>query len=147
MAAVEIFSQKQTGKLSDPFRVDKGHVVVLSAFNLSCPQTDDVGTVTRKGDCFILHKLEVSGKMEQRNDACGCVFKGGSSEIVSSEPVVVCGSMWTLTNNTNLAVLSVPGYYMLELCNEGSVGSAVVKVEELTVADAALLPETLYLGS
>lgn len=149
MRQIEILSPKSNSKYSKPFKVDAGHVVVISSSNFACPVTDDIGDVTKAGDCAILHKIELVGDALPQLDGCVCACEIDklSAHIVSSEPVVQCGFPWTHTHACNLSVLSVPGIYMFEVCNESSIGSLSIKVEELTIAEAALIPSNLYHGS
>lgn len=148
--AIEIVDQKQTTKFSKVFMVTPGYVVVISSFNFRCAETDKYGDVTRQGDCAVLHKIDIVGGKIPHRDGCvdceGCVLDSVESQIVSSEPVVQCGELWTHTPNNNLTVLSVPGYYMFELCDKTMIGSAIMRVEELTVAQAQLLPRPLFHG-
>lgn len=150
MAAVEIISQKQTSKNSKVFVVSPGHAVVVSSFNFRCAETDAVGNVTRPADCAVLHKLELKSDPIPYTDGCveccRCVFDSLGTTIVNSEPVVQCGTTWTHTSATNLTVLSVPGYYMFELCDESAVGTVMMKVEEITAEQAALIPKALFHG-
>lgn len=152
MSAINIITQKQNSKMSKAFMVSPGRAVVISSFNFRCAETDNVGNVTREADCAVLHKLELeveSGYIPS-GDGCvgcqGCVFDSLSTTIVNSEPVVQCGATWTHTAATNLTVLSVPGYYMFELCDESAVGTVMMKVEEITAEQAALIPKALFHG-
>lgn len=147
---VEILSQKQTTKFSKPFGVYEGQVVVISSFNFACEQTDEVGEVTRPGDCAILHKIDISGDVLPQGDGCvncgGCILEGLDISVTNSEPVVVCGETWTHNSANNLSILTVPGVYMFELCNEDSIGSVSIRIEELGVEQATLLPKPLIHG-
>lgn len=149
MSAYEIFSPKQTSKFSKPFRVDVGRVLVISSFNFACAVTDDLGNVTRPADCAILHKIEMGGDKipDVECGGCGCVLENLDTRILNSEPVVQCGCTWTHNHENNLSVLAVPGYYMFELCNAESVGAVSIKVEEMPVSDAVLIPTSLIHGS
>lgn len=150
MAAINIITQKQNSKISKVFMVSPGHAVVISSFNFRCAETDKVGNVTRVADCAVLHKLELESDSIPRGDGCvgcqSCVLDSLSTTIVNSEPVVQCGTTWTHTASTNLTVLSVPGYYMFELCDESAVGTVMMKVEEITSEQAALIPKALFHG-
>lgn len=138
-------------RFSKLFRVDPGKVVLVSSINFACPETDDVGEVIQDGDCAILHKVEVStAGIPEIDDTCtecaSCVLFDLESHITSTEPVVQCGELWTVNANNNLSVLSVPGLYQFELCNENAIGRAVIKVMELPYKEAMLLPKPLYYG-
>lgn len=147
MSVQQIITTGQTSKFSDVFVVQKGHVVVISSFNFACAQTDDVGNETKAADCAVLHKLEINGdNIPHVKDGCGCVLTNLGFHISRSEPVIQCGELWTHNANTNLTVLSVPGYYMFELCNESAVGTATMQVEDLSIADAMLLPRDIFHG-
>lgn len=150
MASFEIYSPKSKSKFSKLFQVSVGNAVVISSFNFACAVTDDVGNVTKAGDCAILHKIELEGggipEMNGCSDCNQFVLDSLSSNIVKNEPVVQCGELWTHNSANNLSVLSVPGIYMFELCNQSSVGKATMRVEELSVAEAALIPKALYHG-
>lgn len=151
MGAVEILSQKTVSKYSKPFKVDVGRAVIISSFNFACPTTDEVGEVIKPGDCAVLHKIELSGDELQQIEGCvscsGCTLDGLKYRITSNEPVVQCGETWTHSHECNLSVLTVPGYYMFEVCNEGSLGSLSIKVEDVSLAEAALIPTNLIHGS
>ena len=146
MAAIEIISQGQASAYSKPFRVDVGKVLVISSFNFQCEQTNEIGEVTRPADCAILHKIEMGGDALPQADGCGCILDGLETSVLSSEPVVQCGSNWTHNAQTNLTVLSVPGFYMFEVCNADSIGNISMKVEELDATDATLIPKQLFHG-
>ena len=150
MSAVNIITQKQNTKMSKIFVVSPGNAVVISSFNFRCAETDKFGNVTRPADCAVLHKLELESDSLKVDDGCvgcqGCVIDSLGSTIVNSEPVVQCGTTWTHTAATNLTVLSVPGYYIFELCDESAVGTVMMKVEELTSEQAALIPKALFHG-
>lgn len=149
MTAIAIFTTEQTSRFSKVFRVDKGFVQVITSFNFSCQQLNEIGEVTRPGDRAVLHRVELNGDTLPTWDGCTCVggvFEGLSVEIISSEPVVQCAKNWQHNSQNNVSVLSVPGYYMFEICNEDSVGTVSMTVEELTIAEAQLLPKALYLG-
>ena len=150
MAAINIITQKQTSKMSKAFMVTPGYAVVISSFNFRCAETDKLGNVTRPADCAVLHKLELEGDPIPHVDGCveceRCVFESLGTTIVNSEPVVQCGTTWTHNAETNLTVLSVPGYYMFELCDESAVGTVMMKVEEITAEQAALIPKSIFHG-
>lgn len=143
----EIISQTQTSVLSKVFRVDPGKAVVISSFNFSGPMSDEVGNTTKPGDCAVLHKIEIQGAEIPMGDGCGCVLDGLESSIKSNEPVVVCGQTWTHNCENNLTVLSVPGVYMFELCSPESIGSVTMQVEEISLEQAAVLPQNLFHGA
>lgn len=147
---VEILSQDQADKFSKPFRVDIGKVVVISSFNFSCGQQDQIGNVVEDGDCAILHKIELDENQIQATSGCvscsSCILEGIDVSVANSEPVMTCGELWTHNAFNNLTLLTVPGYYMFELCNESAIGSVSIKIEELTVEQAALLPKSLIHG-
>lgn len=143
---VEIFDLGRTTKFSKPFRVDPGKVVVVSAFNFSCETLGNTGEIIKKGDCAILHKIDFTTPEMPTGNGCGCVLDNVDVSISNSEPVVVCCEMWTLNACNNLLILSVPGYYMYELCNESSIGSVSISLEELSIEQGALLPRNLIYG-
>lgn len=144
---LEIFGLGQATKFSKPFRVDVGKVVVISSFNFSCDTMNDVGEVIKKGTCAVLHKINLTTPdMPSGDGCCGCILENIDVSIANSEPVVVCCEMWTLNSCNNLLVLSVPGYYMFELCDESAIGSALIRIEELNIEQAALLPRNLIYG-
>lgn len=147
---VEIISQEQESKFSKPFRVDVGKVVVISSFNFACEQQDEIGNVVKAGDCAILHKIELEENAIPETNGCvncnSCVLEGVDVSVANSEPVIVCGELWTHNAFNNLSLLTVPGYYMFELCDESAIGSVSIKIEELTVEQAALLPKSLIHG-
>lgn len=147
---VEIFSQDQSDKFSKPFRVDVGKVIVISSFNFGCEQLNNVGDVVKKGDCAILHKIELEETQIEATSGCvgcsSCILEGIDVSIATSEPVIVCGELWTHNAFNNLTLLTVPGYYMFELCSEDAIGSVSIKIEELTLEQASLLPKCLIHG-
>lgn len=148
--AINIIDQKQTSKFSKVFTVLPGHVVVISSFNFRCAETDDTGNIVRPNDCAVLHRIEIEGDPIPSVDGCigcnSCVLSSLTAEITRSEPVVHCGELWVHTPDNNISVLSVPGYYMFELCDAAAVGTAIMQVEELTVEQAQLLPRPLFHG-
>lgn len=147
MAAIEIISQDQSIKFSKPFRVDAGKVVVISSYNFCKPLQDEVGGVTRQGDCAILHKIDLCGDvLPQLQAGCSCILDGLDIYVLSSEPVLQGGLPWSHNYENNLTVLSVPGYYMFELCNCDSIGNVVMTVEELDVSNASIIPRQLFHG-
>lgn len=150
MPAINIITQKQNSKMSKAFMVSPGYAVVISSFNFRCAETDALGNVTRPADCAVLHKLELESDPIPSVDGCvgcqSCVFDSLVATVVNSEPVVQCGTTWTHTSSTNLTVLSVPGYYMFELCDNSAVGTVMMKVEEITAEQAALIPKALFHG-
>lgn len=150
MAAVNIITQEQNSKMSKVFMVSPGYAVVISSFNFRCAETDKVGNVIREADCAVLHKLEFDSDPIPYTDGCveceRCVFENMNTHITNSEPVLQCGTTWTHTAETNLTVLSVPGYYMFELCDESAVGTVMMKIEEVTAEQAALIPKALFHG-
>jgi len=148
MAAIEIIQLGQVSTYSKPFRVDVGKVLVISSFNFQCEQTNEIGEVIRPADCAILHKIEMGGAEIPETDGCpcSCILEGLEASVLSSEPVVQCGGNWTHNAQTNLTVLSVPGFYMFEVCNADSIGNISMKVEELDVSDATLIPKQLFHG-
>lgn len=147
---VEIFGSGQTDKFSKPFRVDVGSVVVISSFNFACATTDDVGEVTRPGDCAVLHKIDLQSEDLATANGCvgcgSCILEGLDVSVANSEPVVICGETWTHNAFNNLSILTIPGYYMFELCNEDAIGSVSIRIEDLTLEQAALLPRNLIHG-
>lgn len=147
---IEIFSQDQAGRLSKPFRVNLGEAVVISSFNFACDQTDEIGEVIRKGDCAILHKIDLVGDEIPQGSGCvscnSCILEGLDISVANSEPVVVCGNMWTHNAFNNLSILTVPGAYMFEVCDESAVGSVSIRIESVPVEQAALLPRSLIHG-
>lgn len=148
--AIQIIDQKQTSTFSKVFAVAPGHVVVISSFNFRCTETDEFGDVVRPNDCAVLHRIEIEGEQIPHKDGCSgcnsCVLDSLDAEIICSEPVMQCGENWVHTPSNNVTVLSVPGYYMFELCNETAVGTVIMQVEELTVEQAQLLPRPLFHG-
>jgi len=146
MAATTIFTPGQDSNFSKVFRVDIGKVLVISSYNFQCEQQDEIGNVIREADCAILHKLEMGGDELPEANGCSCILDGLEARVLNSEPVVQCGNVWTHNSQTNLTVLSVPGFYMFELCNSDSIGVISIKVEELTLAEAALIPQQLFHG-
>lgn len=147
---VEIITQDQTSKFSKPFRVDAGTAVIISSFNFSCEKTNEIGEVVRKGDCAVLHKIDLAGEDMGEGDGCvncgSCLLDGLDVSVASSEPVVVCGEEWTHNANNNLSILTVPGSYMFELCDESAIGSVTMRIEAIPVSQAAMLPRPLIHG-
>lgn len=147
---VEIFGKGQSNTLSKPFRVDVGKVVVISSFNFSCEATDEFGDVIREGDCAILHKIDLNAEEIATGSGCvscsSCLLEDFDVSVANSEPVVICGELWTHNAFNNLSVLSIPGYYMFEICNPSAVGSISIRIEELTLEQAVLLPKQLIHG-
>lgn len=148
--ALNIIDQKQTTKFSKIFTVAPGRVVVISSFNFRCAETNDTGEIIRQNDCAVLHRIEVEGDPIPSTDGCvgcnSCVLSSLSAEITRSEPVVHCGDLWVHTPENNISVLSVPGYYMFELCDASAIGTVIMQVEELTVEQAQLIPRPLFHG-
>lgn len=151
MTATVILSDKQHSKFSKIFRVYPGKVLVINSFNFSGPVTDEFGEVTRQGDCAILHKIEITSDLIPQIDGCArCangVLEGLSTHVVSSEPIIQCGDNWSHNCENNLSVLAVPGVYIFELCDERSIGSVSIAIEELSVEEAALIPANLFNGA
>lgn len=150
MSASYILTQKQGSNVSKLFMVSPGSAMVISSFNFRCAQVDDEGNVIDSADCAVLHKVELEGDPIPTIDGCieceRCILDNQSVNIVGSEPVMQCGKTWTHNAGNNLSVLSVPGFYMFELCNESAVGTATIKIEEITAEQAALIPKTLFHG-
>lgn len=147
---VEIIKQNQASKLSLPFRVDVGKALVISSFNFACETQNEIGEVIKKGDCAILHKIDLSDVEIPTGSGCvgcaTCILEGVDLSVANSEPVIVCGELWTHNSFNNLSILTVPGYYMFELCNDSAIGSVSMRIEELSLAQAALLPKPLIHG-
>lgn len=147
---VEIFGTNQGSTLSKPFRVDVGKVVVISSFNFSCEATDEYGTVIRDGDCAILHKIDLQNEELVSGNGCvscnTCLLEDFDVSVANSEPVVICGDLWTHNAFNNLSILTIPGYYMFQVCNPSAVGSVSIRIEELTLDQAVLLPKNLIHG-
>lgn len=148
MSAQTILSTKATSKFSKGFYVPKGSVVVLSAFNFRCPDTDkELDPVS--GTCAQIYKIHFAHNAMPQLNGC-CVFDIFDEEMRPkfeyTELVNQCGDPWTLTAQDNIRILSVPGYYMYELCEDKDIGSAVILAEELTMEEAELLPQPLVYG-
>ena len=144
-----ILDNESTSRFSKAFAVETGNVVVISSFNFACEQKNEIGDVTKKRDCAILHKLDVSGSPLPSGSGCMTrteVVFGKELVINSSEPVVQCNELWTHNSQNNISVLSVPGYYMFELCDESSVGNVTIQAERLPLDEAQLLPRSLFHG-
>lgn len=149
MSRQQIYTPKSKNRTSLVFSVVKGRVVVISAFNFECAKTDEYGEVISRAERAILHKVTLGGgSLPHSDSACGCcVIPAEVARIESSEPLVSCGCTWDIHAGNNLSVLSVPGYYVFELCDESSEGKVTIEVEELTIKEASLLPENLFLGA
>lgn len=150
MAVQEIFGPKQTSRYSKSFFVDPGSAVVISSFNLACDQTNEIGEVTKKGDCAILHKLDLKIEAIMPDDGCtgcsGCILDHVDVSVANSEPVMICGEMWTHNSQNNLSILTVPGVYMFEFCDESAIGTALIQVERMPISQATMLPRPLIHG-
>lgn len=147
---VEIIKQNQSSKFSLPFRVDAGKALVISSFNFGCETLDDIGNVVKKGDCAVLHKIDLKDVEIPTVSGCvgcaSCLLEGVDLSVANSEPVIVCGELWTHNSFNNLSILTVPGYYMFELCSDSAIGSVSMRIEEVSLEQAALLPKPLIHG-
>lgn len=147
--AIDIVTVDQTTKFSKPFRVDKGFVVVITSRNFNCEVKNEIGEVTRPHDCAVLHMVSMSGEILPELESCRVcqgVILDLNPEILSSEPVVQEGSNWTHNSQNNISVITVPGYYMFELCNEDSIGTVTMQAQELSIEQAMLLPRGIFHG-
>lgn len=148
MPAIKIYTPDSKTKHSAIFSVVKDRVIVVSGFNFACATTDEFGEVINRAQRAILHKVTLAGgDLPYCTDLCGCVIEAKSAHIESSEPVVSCGCAWSLHGADNLVVLSVPGYYKFELCDESAIGKVSIEIEELTLEQAKLIPANLFIGA
>ena len=127
--------------------------MVVSSFNFQGVVTDEFGEVTQEGDCAVLHKLKIEHGQMPHGDGCSdntcykCTFEPSELRIVGSEPVLVCGETLTHHCGQNLTVLSVPGFYLYELCNSQSLGKVAIEVEEISAEEAKLIPQNFFHGA
>ena len=150
---VQIIGPQSTSVFSDVFQVRTGFAMVISSFNFQGAVTDKYGDVTKEGDCAVLHKLKFEQGSMPHGDGCSdnachtCTFQSSELKIVGSEPVMVCNETLTIHCGQNLTVLSVPGFYVYELCNPQSLGKVAIEVEEITTEDAKLIPQNFFHGA
>lgn len=67
-------------------------------------------------------------------------------EIVK-EPIYQCGREWTISPCNNLAIIPVPGLYIIELFDVNQLDEAYIEFITLDVAAATIIPEAFKLGA
>lgn len=149
MAAKEILSTKSTSRFSKGFYVPNGSVVVLTAYNFRCQEVDNKTLEQVNNTCAELHMIHFGNNQLPQGEGC-CTFDIFDEELRPkfeyTELVAQCNNKWTLNSQNNIRILSVPGYYMFEVCDDKDIGSAVILAEEVTVKNAELLPRAIIFG-
>lgn len=143
---------------SDILYVPVGKVALLTLYGFVARSeivVDDDGVKHLvSNSCADVHKLNLSRVEEKFRDLmCGEFIdvrkKLGQLLLereVKHEVVYQCGSSWSLNPCNNYALISVPGYYMLEFYDVSQLDDASVEYSLLDVADAVAIPDVFKFG-
>nr|DAD83165.1 MAG TPA: hypothetical protein [Podoviridae sp. ctlpi2] len=148
-----------TVAFSDILYVPPGRTALLSLYDMRAigylntdPQTGKK-TVDIPA-CVMVHKLTLAptGDLLRRLN-CGDYFNV-QAELqrllmergVRREPVFMCGEPWQISPCNNMAVIALPGFYMLAVCDAAQFDTTYIESTLLTAEESAVIPDYFKLG-
>lgn len=66
--------------------------------------------------------------------------------VLTKEPIYQCGEEWNITPCNNMALIPVPGLYLIELFDVDQLEEAYIEFITLDVAAAAIIPDAFKMG-
>jgi hypothetical protein len=118
---------------SSPFNVPAGQTAILYAVGFGKFVTRKSAVEWKANQRAIIHRLLF--EYESKSDSaisCGGIIdmKTVQSKVLVDQPVCRCGCEWgALTMGNNLALLGLPGNYLLQFNSEEMIGKAQVYLE------------------
>lgn len=155
-----LISDNGLSAYSEVFYVPPGKAALLSLYNLV--NTVKLVTDPKTGkshlsadDCAVVHKMSLGRTGDfARHVACGerVDIAAEARKLLLDrrifyEPVYQDGCPWSLNPCNNYALISVPGFYMLEFYDTEQFDNAYVEYALLSVADSLAIPDGFKLGS
>jgi hypothetical protein len=128
-----LFDARSASLTSPTFFVRPGSGVVLSAFGLMETQQ------------AVVEKVRYEDGIMPQGGACEDL-EPPATAVMQAEDVTQCG-VWSLTACQNLAVVTVPGAYRLNLNDPAAMGIVYIEAIGIGADAAALVPHGLFFGS
>lgn len=66
---------------------------------------------------------------------------------IRKEPIYQCGQEWSISPCNNMALIPVPGIYIIELFDVNQLDEAYIEFITLDVAAASIIPDAFKLGA
>lgn len=151
-------TQEGTRAESRVIHIPPGKVGLLSMFNMieviSLVGTGANAVLSSKG-CARLLKVSVakSGNLPHLIDCAQFVDLRREHErlledrSIIQEPVYQCGQEWNISPCNSMMLIPVPGLYIIELFDVDQLDEAYIEFTTLTVAEAAIIPDSFKLGA
>ncbi|RQH06634.1 hypothetical protein [Paraburkholderia dinghuensis] len=128
-----LFDARSVSLASPIFFVRPGTGVMLSAFGLMESQQ------------AVIEKVRYEDSIMPQGGACEDLEP--PMAVVMQAEDVTQGGVWQLNACQNLAVLTVPGSYRLNLNDEAALGLVYIEAIGLDGQAAALIPPSLFFGA
>jgi hypothetical protein len=133
-----LFDSRSASVTSPTFMVRPAKGVVLSAFGL-------VQMLDGTPQIAVVEKVRYEDGIMPQGGACEDL-EPPPAMVLQAEDVTQCG-VWGLTACQNLALLTVPGSYRLNLNDVSAIGTVYIEAVEIDAQAAALVPNDLFLGA
>ncbi|HDW3986216.1 TPA: hypothetical protein RMT71_003212 [Escherichia coli] len=142
-----LFDDSSTSAYSRAFTVSPGGIAVLSAWGFSAYVTAISDAMPKNmPQLAVIQKMAFDKGIYPNGSACG------NDDGLISEPkysyvedVTKCG-LWALSACNNIAVLSLPGTYRLQLNDDAAVGTVFISLTRYSCQELGHIPESMYLG-
>ena len=66
---------------------------------------------------------------------------------IQKEPIYQCGQEWSISPCNNMALIPVPGLYIIELFDVNQLDEAYIEFVTLDVSAASIIPDAFKLGA
>lgn len=147
-----LFDANSTSHTSPVFTVWPGYVALISLFGMKNAFTNVDGTLYNTS-CMVVQKVTVAGAaLPQITDSCGADLKTVIAgvptwQVERFEDVMQGCAPWSLSPCNNFYLLTIPGYYQLQVHEDAVLGEFLVEQVTMPVGDAMLYPSGLILGN
>lgn len=149
MKNLYLYDEKSKTQDSEFFTLLPGHVAIFTAHNIPVEKHDNPDPEGFKVESHIY--------VERATVAPGDLVVKSTSQTIDglavnakmlpkaiSKVMTCCG--WKMTACDNLKALTVPGVYRLQLSDPSMIGLVSVDITTLTIAQAAMMPESVKFG-
>lgn len=154
-----VLAENGKNAFSDILYIPSGKVALVSIYNMisSLDIVKDKATgrhSLQSNDCAVVHKISFS-----RTDPLVKKFMCGEkinidmelrslllSRRMRHEPVYQCFDAWMISACSNIVVITVPGFYMLEFFDADQFDSIYVEYAIIDASDSLAIPDSIKIG-
>lgn len=149
MKSLYLFRADSVSVESDLFTVLPGHIAIITAYSIPEIQHESEIEGDPDEDSRILVERTSSPQTDLEIDKLEQRLVGLSilpASVARHVQVVRSCDEWSLDFCNNIKAITVPGVYRLRLSTPEMIGTTVVEITTLSIAQASEIPESIKLG-